>query len=294
MISAPRSPQATFRFRDNKIATLALAVLAAIVLAALLAPWISSQNPYDLGALDLTDARLAPGSSSADDLQRYWLGTDEQGRDLLSAILYGLRISLVVGVAGTLLGLLVGVALGLLAAMYGGVVDAAIMRWADIQLSVPAILIALVLLALTGPGISKIVFAVAVVQWSHVARIVRGTALVERQKDYVAAARCLGLSPYRVMARHILPNCLPTLIVVSTVNLASAISLEATLSFLGLGMTASEPSLGMLIADGNRYFLSGEYWISFFPGLALLLTMVAVNLLADNLREVLDPRVQAR
>ncbi|GHD57968.1 ABC transporter permease [Jeongeupia chitinilytica] len=271
-----------------------LILLAALLLAALLAPWLASQNPYDLATLDILDARLPPGSAALDHGGTYWLGTDAQGRDMLSAMLYGLRISLAVGVLSTLLALTAGVVLGLLAAWHGRWVDALIMRVVDIQLSFPAILLALVLLALTGPGVSKIVLALLAAQWAYYARTARSAALVECQKDYVAAARLLRLPTWRILLRHVLPNCLPTLLTVAALQLAAAISLEATLSFLGLGLPVTEPSLGLLIANGFQYLLSGRYWISVFPGLLLVVVLTCCNLLADALRQRADPREAGR
>jgi peptide/nickel transport system permease protein len=265
-------------------------MLAALALAALAAPWIVPQNPYDLAQLDVLDSQLPPGSHSPAG-KPYWLGTDDQGRDMLSAILFGLRISLTVGVVSTVAALALGIALGLAAAYLGGWVDAVIMRVADIQLSFPAILIALILLAGWGQGVGKIIIALITVQWAYYARTVRSAALVERQKEYVEAARVLALSQPRIVLRHLLPNCLPPLIVVATVQVAHAISLEATLSFLGLGLPVTEPSLGLLIANGFQYLLSGKYWISFYPGLALMVTIIAINLVADQLRDVLNPRL---
>jgi peptide/nickel transport system permease protein len=275
-------------------ARLALALLLAACLGALGAPLIAPQDPYALAALDLMEARLAPGATSADGQMHYWLGTDEQGRDMLSAILYGLRISLAVGAASTALALAIGLLLGLSAAYWRGPFDALVMRLVDLQLSIPALLIALVLLAISGPGLGKIVAALAAVQWAHFASLVRSSALVEANKDYIAAARCLGLSSARIMLRHLLPNCLSPLLVFGAVQLAAAVSLEATLSFLGLGLPVTEPSLGLLIANGFRYFLSGQYWMCMFPGLALLLVLASINVLVDRLREVLDPRAQPR
>jgi len=208
------------------------------------------------------------------------------------AILFGLRISLTVGVASTIAALAIGLVTGLAAAYFGGWVDAAIMRIADIQLSFPAILIALILLAMLGQGVGKIVLALVTVQWAYYARTVRASAMVERQKEYVEAARALALSQPRIVLRHLLPNCLPPLIVVATVQVAHAITLEATLSFLGLGLPITEPSLGLLIANGFQYLLSGTYWISFYPGIALLLTIMAINLVADQLRDILNPRLK--
>jgi peptide/nickel transport system permease protein len=279
-------------FAQSRLALIGLALLAALVVVALAAPLLSPQNPYDLAQLDVLDSKLPPGAEASSTGHVYWLGTDDQGRDMLSGIFYGLRISLAVGVSSTVIALAIGVLLGLAAAYFGGWVDAAIMRVADIQLSFPAILIALVLLAMLGQGIGKIIAALVTVQWAYYARTVRSSALVERQKEYVEAARVLALSQPRIVLRHLLPNCLPPLIVVATVQVAHAISLEATLSFLGLGLPTTEPSLGLLIANGFDYLLSGKYWISFYPGLALLLTIMAINLVADQLRDVLNPRLK--
>jgi peptide/nickel transport system permease protein len=296
--TAARAPAAESRFARfaaeyarSRLALAALVALVLIVLLALLAPWIAPQNPYDLATLDLLDARLPPGSHAANGMT-YWLGTDGQGRDMLSAILYGLRISLLIGFGSTLLALAIGLTLGITAAWRGGWIDALIMRIADIQLSFPAILIALVLLAVFGQGSDKILLALVAVQWAYYARTVRATALVERGREYIEAARCLALPGWRILLWHLLPNCLPPLIVVATVQVASAIALEATLSFLGLGLPITEPSLGLLIANGFSYLLSGKYWISLFPGLALLLLIVSLNLVGDRLRDLLDPRLQ--
>jgi peptide/nickel transport system permease protein len=278
-------------FVANPVAVFGVGLLGAIVATALLAPLISPQNPYDLAQLDVMDARLPPGSPTPAG-GTFWLGTDDQGRDMLSAIFYGLRISLMVGAISTLIALTIGLALGLAAAYFGGKTEAVIMRVADIQLSFPAILIALILLAVLGQGTFKIIAALVTVQWAYYARTVRSAALVEKRKEYVEAARCLALSAPRIVFGHLLPNCLPPLLVVATVQVAAAIALEATLSFLGLGLPITEPSLGLLIANGYQYLLSGKYWISFFPGVALLLTIVSINLVADQLRDVLNPRLQ--
>lgn len=287
----PRKPlaRAAAEFTAGRIGLAGFALLALLLVAALFAPWISPQNPYDLAQLDLLDSRLAPGARSAAG-GTYWLGTDDQGRDMLSAILYGLRTSVAVGLASTLFGLAIGVSLGLAAAWFGGWFDALVMRLADLQLSFPSILIALVLLAVLGQGIDKIILALVAVQWAYYARTARATALVERRKEYIEAATALALSHARILFRHLLPNCAPPIIVLATVQVAAAITLEATLSFLGLGLPITEPSLGLLISNGFNYLLSGHYWISFFPGIALLLAVVSINLVADRLHEVLDPR----
>ena len=281
-------------FFSSKIALAGFVLMVIILLAALFAPVLAPQNPYDLSRLDVMDSRLAPGEMSTEGNIKFLLGTDEQGRDMLSAILYGIRISVMVGVVSTVIALVIGHTLGLLAGYSGGRVESFIMRVADIQLSFPPILIALILLALTGQGVGKIIIALVAVQWAYYARTARSAALVERKKEYIEAAIALGLSPARIMLRHLLPNCLPPLIVIAALQVASAISLEATLSFLGLGLPVTEPSLGLLIANGFQYLLSGKYWISFFPGIALLLTVVAINLVADQLRDVLNPRLQTQ
>jgi peptide/nickel transport system permease protein len=278
-------------FAQSKLALIGLAMLAIVILLALLAPFISPQNPYDLNQLDIMDGRLPPGSKAAAGFT-YLLGSDDQGRDMLSGILYGLRISLGVGVISSLIALAVGTSAGLAAAFFGGRIDTIIMRVVDIQLSFPAILVALILLAVLGQGIDKIVIALVTVQWAYYARCVRGAALVERRKDYIEAARCLALSKTRIVFRHLMPNCMPPLIVIATVEVARAIALEATLSFLGIGLPITEPSLGLLISNGFEYMMSGKYWISFFPGVALLFVIVAINLVGDQLRDVLNPRLQ--
>jgi len=296
MSAADRAGESPLRrlaadFLANPVAVFGFVLLACIVLLAVFAPLVSPQDPYDLAQLDITDARLPPGSPSTVG-GMFWLGTDDQGRDMLSAIFYGLRISLAVGAISTLLALLIGLTLGLVAAYLGGRVETLLMRIVDIQLSFPAILIALILIAVLGQGTGKVIAALVTIQWAYYARTVRGAALVERRKEYVEAARCLALPPLRIVFRHLLPNCLPPLIVVATVQVAAAIALEATLSFLGLGLPITEPSLGLLIANGYQYLLSGKYWISFFPGIALLLTIVSINLVADQLRDILNPRLQ--
>ena len=278
-------------FMESTVAVAALIVLAVIILLALLAPFITPQNPYDLAQVDVLDGKLPPGSEAFAGYTM-WLGSDGAGRDLYSAILYGIRISLTVGLAAGVLALVVGTAIGLVAAYVGGRVDGVIMRFVDLQLSFPAVLIALVLVAILGRGIDKIIIALVVAQWAYYARTVRATALVESTKEYTEAARCLALSHTRIVFRHILPNCLAPLIVIGTVQTASAIALESTLSFLGVGLRQTEPSLGVLISNGFEYMLSGRYWISFFPGIALLITIVSINLVGDQLRDVLNPRLK--
>ncbi|MEL7524978.1 MAG: ABC transporter permease [Pseudomonadota bacterium] len=278
-------------FFESRIAATAFVILIIIILLAVLAPWITPQNPYDLAQVDVLDGRLPPGSEAFAGYTM-WLGSDGAGRDLYSAILYGLRISISVGLASGVIALVIGMTVGLIAAYAGGRTEAIIMRVVDLQLSFPASLVALMLVAALGKGVDKIILALVVAQWAYYARTVRATALVERGKEYVEAAQCLGLSRSRVVFRHILPNCLAPLIVVGTVQTAHAVSLEATLSFLGVGLPQTEPSLGVLIANGFEYMLSGRYWISVFPGIALLLTVASINLVGDQLRDVLNPRLK--
>ena len=278
-------------FARSRIALAGLLVLAAVLLVALVAPWITPQNPYDLMQLDVLDARLPPGSPQGSGQYTYWLGTDGQGRDLYSAIVYGLRISLLVGVGSAAVAAVVGTLMGLLAAYAGGRIDALIMRLVDLLLSFPTLLMALMILAWTGKGVGNVVLTLVLLEWAYYARTARGQALVEARRDYVEAARGLGLPDWRILLGHILPNCLPPLLVIGALQVARAITLEATLSFLGLGVPITEPSLGLLISNGYQYLLSNEYWISVFPGLALLATIVAINLVGDQLRDVLNPRL---
>lgn len=273
----------------DPLALTGIVLLSAFVLLAAFAPLIAPQNPYDLSQLDIMDGRLKPGSESMTGTV-YLLGTDDQGRDLFSAILFGLRTSILVGLVSAAIALLIGASVGLFSAYVGGRTDAFLMRIVDIQLSFPAILIALIFLAILGQGVDKIILALVVTQWAYYARTIRGSALIERKRAYVDAARSMALPDRRVLFLHILPNCLPPLIVVATMRVAYAIMLEATLSFLGIGLPVTEPSLGLLVSNGFEYLLSGDYWISFFPGLALLILIVAINLIGDSLRDILNPR----
>jgi peptide/nickel transport system permease protein len=292
-VAAVETPLSRFLsdYFESWIATAALAVLVLIVCLAVLAPLLAPQNPYNLAEVDVLDSRLPPGSLGMAGYT-YWLGTDGAGRDLLSAILYGLRISLMVGVTSCLIATVIGAVVGLTAAYAGGRVENLLMRLVDLQLSLPAILIALILIAMLGKGVDKVIIALVTVQWAYYARTVRGTALAEMNKEYVEAARCLGFSHTRIVFKQILPNCLPPLIVVATIQAAHAIALEATLSFLGVGLPRTEPSLGLLISNGFEYMLSGKYWISFIPGVVLLVTIMAINLVGDQLRDVLNPRLR--
>jgi peptide/nickel transport system permease protein len=278
-------------YSENKIAVLALFIVVLTLLAAIFAPVFAPQDPYDLANLELADARRAPGFVGSGGYA-HWLGTDAQGRDLFSAILYGLRISLQMGIAAGAVAMTIGAGLGILAAHAGGWVENAIMRVVDLQLSFPAILLALVLVAVLGQGTTQLIIALVAAQYAYFARTAYGAATAERQKDYVEAARATPLPGHRVVLRHILPNCLPPLIVVGTVQVANAISLEATLSFLGLGLPPTEPSLGMLIANGFQYMMSGRTWISVYPGTALIVLIVAINIVGDQIRDQFNPRLR--
>jgi peptide/nickel transport system permease protein len=290
-----------YSFRRSRLTMIAAAVTALFFLAAVFAPLLSVQDPFDPAQLQLINSRIAP-LWTADGQSPFLLGTDEQGRDVLSAILYGLRISLVVGVLGVLVSGALGIALGLTAGYFGGIIDSVIMRVADVQLTFPAILIALLV-----NGVAKSVFgdrldaasmlivlvvAIGLSFWVQYARTVRGSVLVEKNKDYVAAAQLIGLPAPVIMLRHVLPNTMGPVLVIGTINLALAIITEATLSFLGSGMPDTMPSLGTLIRIGNNYLFSGEWWIVAFPGLALAALILSINLLGDWLRDALNPKLR--
>ena len=265
-------------------------LLLLVVSCAILAPLIAPTDPYDLSVVSILDGRLAPGEQMFDGTVA-WLGTDGAGRDVLSAILFGLRTSLIVAVCSAFIALIIGLLVGLVAAYFGGKIDAFLMRIVDIQLSFPAILVALVLLALLGKGIDKVIIALAIVQWAIYARTVRASAIVERRKEYIEAATSLGLSSFRIIWRHLMPNSISPLIVLATLQTAHSISIEATLSFLGVGVPITEPSLGSLISNGFDYILSGAYWITFFPGIMLLATVASINIFGDRLRVILNPKI---
>ena len=291
--AAPQTPGRLLlkRFLRNRTGSGALLLLSILIVVALCAPLIAPQDPYDLAQVSILEAERPPYSMSEDGQMRYLLGTDGAGRDMFSAILYGLRISLGIGVLSALAALVVGTSVGLVAAHMGGRVDAFLMRVVDVQLSIPTILVALVLLAVLGQGLDKTLLALVLVQWAVFARNVRGAALVERGKDYIEAAIGQGLPPRRIMFRHVLPNCMAPLIVTATNQMAGAISLEATISFLGIGLPQTEPSLGLLISNGFDYILSNQYWISMFPGLALVLLVISISVVGDQLRVVLNPKL---
>jgi peptide/nickel transport system permease protein len=278
-------------YMESPLAIIGLIGTAIIVFIGIFAPLISPQNPYDLGAIDILDSLLAPGAKAYTG-GTYWLGTDDQGRDMVSAIFYGLRLSIFVGIGSAALAVIVGTSVGLCSAYFGGRVDTLVMRAVDVQISFPTVLIALILLSILGKGVDKVIMALVIVQWAYYARTVRGTALAELGKEYMEAGRSLALSNLRMIFRHLLPNVLPPLIVIATVQVANAIALEAALSFLGLGLPVTEPSLGLLISNGYDYLLGGKYWISVLPGVALLFTIISINLVGDRLRDVLNPRLQ--
>ena len=278
-------------FKSNRIALAALALVLVILFLAILAPLITPQDPYELSKLVLMDARRPPGYIGTSGII-HWLGTDAQGRDIFSAILSGLRVSIQISITSGVIAFALGTSLGAMAAYFGGRLESLIMRIIDLQLSFPAILLALVLAALLGQGKWPLITALVTAQYAYFARTTHGAAATERSKDYIEAALSTPLPASRVVFRHILPNCLPPLIVVATVQIANAIALEATLSFLGLGLPVTEPSLGMLIANGFQYLLSGRYWISIYPGLALIILIVAINLVGDQIRDQLNPRLK--
>lgn len=287
-------------FRSSPVAMVAALIAFVCVFCAAFAGWVSPHNPFDLSALELSDARLPP-SWRPEGVSKYLLGTDDQGRDILSAVIYGARISLVVGIASVLLSMLLGVALGLLSGFRGGWIDALLMRLCDVMLSFPPILVAL-LIAGVGRALfpnaheslafGVLILSISLTGWVQYARTVRGSTLVERNKEYVQAARVTGVSPWRIMVRHVLPNVLGPVLVLATIQVATAIITEATLSFLGVGAPPTSPSLGTLIRVGNDYLFSGEWWITVFPGLMLVLIALSVNLLGDWLRDALNPRLR--
>lgn len=287
-------------FRNSPVAIGAAAVAAVCIFSALFAPWVAPHNPFDLATLELSDARLPPAWMEGGSA-KYLLGTDDQGRDLLSAIMYGARISMMVGVVAVMLSVVVGVGLGLLSGFVGGTIDAFIMRVCDVMLSFPAILIALLI---DGVGralvpnahdtlaFAVLVLAIAVPGWVQYARTVRGSTLVERNKEYVQAARVTGVAPLRIMRKHVLPNVMGPVLVLATIQVAQAILIEATLSFLGVGVPPTQPSLGSLIRIGNDFLFSGELWITICPSVMLMLIALSINLLGDWLRDALNPRLQ--
>ena len=287
-------------FRSSPVAMAAALIAFVCVFASVFAGWVAPHNPFDLTTLELSDARLPPSWSEAGS-RKYLLGTDDQGRDILSAVIYGARISLVVGVVSVILSVLVGVSLGLLAGFRGGWIDAALMRLCDVMLSFPAILVALLIAGVgralfpnggDGLAFGVLIFSISMTGWVQYARTVRGSTLVERNKEYVQAARVTGVPSRRIMRGHVLPNVMGPVLVLATIQVATAIITEATLSFLGVGAPPTSPSLGTLIRIGNDYLFSGEWWITVFPGVMLVLIALSVNLLGDWLRDALNPRLR--
>ena len=288
-------------FRTSPMAVGSAIVCVLFVAGAVLAPWIAPTNPYDLRTLDLMDSRLPP-MWMADGDPRYLLGTDNQGAGVLSSILFGARVSLLVGFASVFLSMVIGIAIGLVSGYFGGHTDAVLMRVADVQLTFPAILVALLLGGIADAALPEqtrasfsiliLVLAIGVSNWVQFARTVRGSTMVQKNREYVLAARILGLGDLRILCRHILPNVMGPVLVIATIGLAFAIITEATLSFLGVGVPITEPSLGMLIRFGYDYLFSGEWWVVVFPSGALVLLALAVNLLGDWLRDVLDPSLR--
>ena len=289
-----------YSFRQSPTAMVAALIAFICIFSSVFAGWVSPTDPFDLAKLELSDARLPPAWLEGG-VGKYLLGTDDQGRDILSALIYGARISLVVGVASVILSVLVGVSLGLLAGFRGGWIDTLLMRLCDVMLSFPPILVALLISGVgralfpnahEGLAFGVLIVSISLTGWVQYARTVRGTTLVERHKEYVQAARVTGVAPLRIMAHHVLPNVLGPVLVLATIQVATAIITEATLSFLGVGVPPTSPSLGTLIRVGNDYLFSGEWWITIFPGLMLVLIALSVNLLGDWLRDALNPRLR--
>lgn len=288
-------------FKHSPVAILALAVTLLLMISALFAQIIAPFNPYDLASLDLMNAHLPPSWSEGGDSQ-FWLGTDDQGRDLYSTILYGLRLSLKIGLISVILSLILGITLGLISGFVGGRLDAFIMRICDVMLSFPAILIALLIDGISRASLSQqmhdelaepvLILAITLSGWVQYARTVRGQTLVEKQKDYVSAAKLIGASTGRILFKHLMPNVMSSVLVLATVHVGTAVITEATLSFLGVGVPPTTPSLGTLIRVGNEFLFSGEWWISIFPGLALVALVLSVNLLGDWLRDALNPKLR--
>ncbi|MBO0333811.1 ABC transporter permease [Sneathiella sp. CAU 1612] len=290
-----------YSFTRNPVAIISAIVTVGMILAAIFAPWIAPNNPFDLATISIMDANLPPAWQSGGDAN-FLLGTDDQGRGVLSTILYGARISLMVGFFSVIFSMVVGIALGLISGYAGGRTDAIIMRIADIQLSFPAILIALLIDGVarglipsdmhSDISIYVLIFAIGISGWVQYARTVRGSTLVEKNKEYVQAARVIGIRPFTILRRHILPNVMGPVMVIATIHLAIAIITEATLSFLGVGVPPTTPSLGTLIRIGNEYLFSGDWWITIFPGITLVVLVLAVNLLGDWMRDALNPKLR--
>jgi peptide/nickel transport system permease protein len=290
-----------YSFRNSPVAIAAALVVFVLVFSAIFARWVTPYNPFDLATINLLDASLPPAWEEGGN-PKFWLGTDDQGRDIFSAVIYGMQISLAIGIASVALSVLMGVGLGLLSGYVGGRLDAFIMRVCDVMLSFPAILVALLIDGVARAILPRdshnelafgvLIIAIALSGWVQYARTVRGSTLVEKNKEYIQAARVIGVSPFKIMLKHVLPNVLGPVLVLATVHIATAIITEATLSFLGVGVPPTTPSLGTLIRIGNEFLFSGEWWITIFPGLALILLVLSVNLLGDWLRDALNPKLR--
>jgi peptide/nickel transport system permease protein len=290
-----------YSFRQSPVAIGATLVAFTLIFAAIFARWVAPYNPFDLATINLMDASLPPSWEEGGN-PNFWLGTDDQGRDIFSAVIYGMQISLLIGLASVALSVVMGVGLGLLSGYIGGRLDAFIMRVCDVMLSFPAILVALLIDGVARAILPRdshnelafgvLILAIALSGWVQYARTVRGSTLVEKNKDYIQAARVIGVSPFKIMVKHVLPNVLGPVLVLATVHIATAIITEATLSFLGVGVPPTTPSLGTLIRIGNEFLFSGEWWITIFPGLALILLVLSVNLMGDWLRDALNPKLR--
>jgi peptide/nickel transport system permease protein len=290
-----------YSFRQSPVAIGATLVAFTLIFAAIFARWVAPYNPFDLATINLMDASLPPSWEEGGN-PNFWLGTDDQGRDIFSAVIYGMQISLLIGLASVALSVVMGVGLGLLSGYVGGRLDAFIMRVCDVMLSFPAILVALLIDGVARAILPRdshselafgvLILAIALSGWVQYARTVRGSTLVEKNKEYIQAARVIGVSPFKIMLKHVLPNVLGPVLVLATVHIATAIITEATLSFLGVGVPPTTPSLGTLIRIGNEFLFSGEWWITIFPGLALILLVLSVNLMGDWLRDALNPKLR--
>jgi peptide/nickel transport system permease protein len=290
-----------YSFRQSPVAIGATLVAFTLIFAAIFARWVAPYNPFDLATINLMDASLPPSWEEGGN-PNFWLGTDDQGRDIFSAVIYGMQISLLIGLASVALSVVMGVGLGLLSGYVGGRLDAFIMRVCDVMLSFPAILVALLIDGVARAILPRdshnelafgvLIIAIALSGWVQYARTVRGSTLVEKNKEYIQAARVIGVSPFKIMLKHVLPNVLGPVLVLATVHIATAIITEATLSFLGVGVPPTTPSLGTLIRIGNEFLFSGEWWITIFPGLALILLVLSVNLMGDWLRDALNPKLR--
>ena len=290
-----------YSFRHSPVAMVAALTAFVLIFAAVFAYWVAPHNPFDLATINLLDASLPPSWEEGGN-PKFWLGTDDQGRDIFSAVIYGMQISLLIGIASVVLSVVMGVGLGLLSGYVGGRIDAFIMRVCDVMLSFPAILVALLIDGVARAVLPRdshnelafgvLIIAIALSGWVQYARTVRGSTLVEKNKEYIQAARVIGVSPFKIMLKHVLPNVLGPVLVLATVHIATAIITEATLSFLGVGVPPTTPSLGTLIRIGNEFLFSGEWWITIFPGLALILLVLSVNLLGDWLRDALNPKLR--